>query len=166
MCQLQNIPLINIVRQENQLEELKKLGATYVLNSSKSGFESELKDLARQRKATLFLDAISGRQTSLLLRTAPAGSKVVVYARLSGEDIQADPAELVIEGKSIEGFQLGNWLQKQNILFKLSFLSKVKRHLEKELSSNIRRTYPLAEVDEALAEYQKNMSDGKILLKA
>lgn len=166
MCQLQNIPLINIVRRENQVEELKKLGATNVLNSSKSSFESELKDLARQKKATLFLDAISGRQTSLLLRTAPEGSKVVVYARLSGEDIQADPAELVNEGKSIEGFQLGNWLQKQNILFKLSFLSKVKRYLEKELSSNIRRTYPLAEVEKALAEYRENMSEGKILLKA
>jgi len=166
MCQLQNIPLINIVRRENQVEELKKLGATYVLNSSKSSFESELKELARQKSATLFLDAISGRQTSLLLRTAPSGSKVVTYARLSGEDIQADPTELINQGKKIEGFQLGSWLQKQKLLFKLNFISKVKRLLEKELSSNIRRTHPMAEVDKALAEYQNNMSEGKILLKA
>jgi NADPH:quinone reductase-like Zn-dependent oxidoreductase len=165
MCQLQKIPLINIVRRENQTEELKALGATYVLNSSKSYFEPELKELARQTEASLFLDAISGSQTSLLLRAAPAGSKVVTYARLSGEDIHANPAELIREDKQIVGFQLGNWLQKQSLPFKLRFISKVKKHLDKELNSKIRQTFPLAKVEEALAEYRKNMSEGKIILK-
>jgi NADPH:quinone reductase-like Zn-dependent oxidoreductase len=165
MCQLHKIPIINIVRRESQAKELKALGATYVLNSSNSSFESELKELAEQTEATLFLDAITGSQTSLLLRAAPAGSKVMVYARLSGEACQADPAELIREDKQIVGFQLGNWLKKQNMLFKLRFLSKVKKHLDKELSSDIRHKLPLSKVEEALADYQEKMSEGKIILK-
>jgi len=165
MCQSYKLGLINIVRCEDQVGELNALGAKYVLDSSKSGFESELKELSRQMEATLILDAVSGSQTSLLLRAAPAGSKLVAYARLSGEEIQADPAELIKEDKKIVGFQLGNWLQNQSIPFKLRFVSKVKKHLDKELGSKIRHTLPLAKVEEALAQYQKSMSEGKIILK-
>jgi len=165
MCQLKSIPLINIVRKEEQIEELKQVGATYVLNSSSSTFESDLKQLAGQLEATLFLDAVTGSQSSLLLRAAPAGSRLVAYARLSGEAITADPGNLMRENKEILGFQLGNWLQKKSLPFKLKFISQVKKHLDKELTSHIRLTTPLAKVEEALADYRQNMSGGKIILK-
>ena len=165
MCQLKSIPLINIVRKEEQIEELKQVGATYVLNSSSSTFESDLKQLAGQLEATLFLDAGTGSQSSLLLRAAPAGSRLVAYARLSGEAITADPGNLMRENKEILGFQLGNWLQKKSLPFKLKFISQVKKHLDKELTSHIRLTTPLAKVEEALADYRQNMSGGKIILK-
>ena len=165
ICRHKNIALINIVRKKEQVEALKALGATHVLNSSSSTFEQELKQVAEEQKATLFLDAITGSQTSLLLRAAPAGSTLVVYARLSGEDIEVDPGYLIREEKEIVGFQLGNWLQKQSLLFKLKFISQVKKHLSLQLSSHIRYTTPLAQVEEALADYRQNMSEGKIILK-
>ena len=49
MCQREGIPLINIdVRKEEQVETLLGLGATHILNSRSSTFESELKQLAGQ----------------------------------------------------------------------------------------------------------------------
>ena len=165
MCQLKGIPLINIVRKEEQLQELKQLGATHVLNSSSKSFESDLKQLAGQLEATLFLDAVTGSQSSLLLRAAPAGARLVIYARLSGEDIAIDPGSLILENKEILGFQLGNWLQKKSLPFKLKFISRVKKHLDQELTSHIRQTTPLAKVEEALTDYRQNMSEGKIILK-
>ncbi|TFH26119.1 MAG: alcohol dehydrogenase, partial [Bacteroidia bacterium] len=108
MCQLKGIPLINIVRKQEQVAVLKALGATHVLNSSSSTFEYDLKQLAEQLEATLFLDAVTGSHTSLLLKAAPAGSTLVAYARLSGENISADVGELIRKNKEIVGFQLGN----------------------------------------------------------
>lgn len=165
MCQLKGIPLINIVRKQEQVAVLKALGATHVLNSSSSTFEYDLKQLAEQLEATLFLDAVTGSHTSLLLKAAPAGSTLVAYARLSGENISADVGELIRKNKEIVGFQLGNWLQKQSLPFKLRFISRVKKHLGQELRSYIRQTTPLAKVEEALADYRQNMSEGKIILK-
>ena len=165
MCRLKRIPLINIVRKREQIEELKQMGATYVLNSSSKTFESDLKQLAGQLEATLFLDAVTGTQTSLLLLAAPANTKLVAYARLSGEAITADAGELIRENKEILGFQLGNWLQKKSLLFKLKFISRVKRYLGKELTSQIRLITPLSKVEEALVDYRQNMSSGKIILK-
>jgi len=165
LCAYYDIPLINIVRKEEHLEELIQAGADYVLNSHSPDFASDLKQLAKQLGATLFLDAVTGSQTTELLNAAPVGTKLVAYARLSGENITADPVRLITENKKIVGFQLGNWLHKQNLPSKLLFLRRVKKHLGQELRSTIRYRTPLKEVEAALEDYQQNMSEGKIILK-
>lgn len=157
-------PLINIVRREEQVTELLDLGAVHVLNSEKTSFESELRQLSSDLGANLFLDAVTGRQTSLLLRAAPKGTTLIAYARLSGDPIIADPGNLIKEEKKIIGFQLNNWLNNKSITFKIRFIGKVKKHMSDSLSSHINRRMPLDEVEEAVSYYRKNMSMGKIIL--
>ncbi len=165
LCDFYGIPLINIVRKEEHLQELIQAGADHVLNSQSPDFASDLKQLARQLGATLFLDAVTGSQTTVLLHAAPAGAKLVAYARLSGENVTADPMDFITEDKTMVGFQLGNWLHKQSLPSKLLFLRRVKKHLGQELSSTIRYHTPLKDAEAALEDYQRNMSEGKILLK-
>lgn len=159
------IPLINIVRKEAQIDVLKEMGAIHVLNSSSESFAEELKQLADKLEATLFLDAVTGSQSSILLDAAPYGSTLVAYARLSGDPIIANPGALIKEEKDIVGFQLGNWLQTKGLLFKLRFINSVKRELGGELSSHISRSYSLESIEEAIAHYREHMSEGKIVLK-
>jgi len=161
----QGIPLINIVRKQEQLESLKKMGAIHVLNSSSESFEKELKALAEDLGATLILDAVTGSQSSILLNAAPRGSTLLAYARLSGEPIHVDPGSVMKGEKKIEGFLLGNWLQTKGLLFKLRFVSKVGKALNGDLSSYISKTYPMEKAEEAIAQYREHMSEGKILLK-
>ena len=159
------IPLINIVRREGQVIALKELGASHVLNMQAEGFAEQLKALAGELNATLVLDAVTGSQSSELLDAAPPGSTLVAYARLSGAPLQVDPADLITENKKVIGFQLGNWLDGKGLLFKLRFISRVKKALDRELSSTISRSYPLERVEEAIAHYREHMSEGKIVLK-
>lgn len=160
-----DIPLINIVRNETQVETLKKLGAVHVLNSQSPSFIEELKSLARTLNATLVLDAVTGSQSASLLDAAPPGSTLVAYARLSGDPLKADPGSLIREGKKVVGFQLANWLQDKSLLFKLRFIGKVKKALDGELASTVNRSYPLERAEEAIAYYREHMSDGKIVLQ-
>jgi NADPH:quinone reductase-like Zn-dependent oxidoreductase len=159
------IPLINIVRKDEHVNDLKEMGAAHVLNSTSPAFKEELTALVHKLNATLFLDAVAGTQSAVLLDAAPKGSTLLCYARLSGETLEAHPHALIVEDKRIKGFQLGNWLQTKGLLFKLRFISNVKKHMDAELSSHISRTYPLQEAGEAIARYKARMSDGKILLK-
>jgi NADPH:quinone reductase-like Zn-dependent oxidoreductase len=158
------IPLINIVRREEQVAELKNMGAIHVLNSERVSFESELKQLSNDLGANLFLDAVTGKQASLLLRAAPTGTTLIAYARLSGEPLMADPGNLIKEEKQIIGFQLGNWLQTKSTTFKLRFVGRVKKHLSDSLSSHIHLRMPLEAVEEAISVYRENMSLGKVIL--
>jgi NADPH:quinone reductase len=161
----ESIPLISIVRKEQQVEELKKLGATHVLNSNSNSFSEELSSLSRQLKASLFLDAVTGKETATLLAAAPDGATLVAYARLSGNPVQADPSDLIRLNKSITGFQLGNWLSGKSIPYKLKFLQQVKKEMNGALTSHVHQTFPMKEVNEAIALYRKSMSSGKVLLQ-
>jgi NADPH:quinone reductase-like Zn-dependent oxidoreductase len=158
------IPLINIVRREEQMAELQQLGASYVIHSESNDFEEELKQLSGELNATLVLDAITGAQSSLLLNAAPQGSKLVAYARLSGDPMKIDPADLIKEKKQVVGFQLGHWLQSKSIPSKLRLVNQVKKHLPEALKTQVSRTIPLKDAAEGILHYRQHMSDGKILL--
>lgn len=158
------IPLINIVRKGEQISELKKLGATHVLNSEDPDFEKKLQQLSSELGATLVLDAVTGLQTSILLKAAPRGSTLITYARLSGDPMEIDPGSLIKEEKQIIGFQLGDWLSDKGLLFKLRFIGKVKKHLPEALSTHIHKVLPLEDAEKAIKLYKTKMSDGKYIL--
>ncbi len=160
-----SLPLINIVWKEEQIKTLKKMGAIHVLDSSSETFSTELKSLASQLRATLILDAVCGKESSRLLSAAPDGSILVVYARLSGDPVQAEPSDLIRLEKKITGFQLGSWLNTKSMLYKLRFLGKVKKEMGQALYSHVHLSFPMEQVNEAIELYRKNMSEGKVLLR-
>ena len=79
------IKLINIVRRDEYIEELKKEGADFVLNSQAPDFEEKLKELANKEQATIAFDAIAGDLTGKIVSALPSESQVYVYGLLSGQ---------------------------------------------------------------------------------
>ena len=158
------IPMINIVRSSGQVEELKSLGARYVLNSADPSYEKELAKMAAELHATLLLDAVGGEQSSILIRAAPHGSTLLIYARLSGEPVVTEPGWMIQEGKKIEGFQLGLRLQEMGLISKLQLINRVKRGISGLLTTSVRTVMPMEEINKAISMYQKKMSSGKIII--
>lgn len=60
ICLADGIPLINIVRSEQQAQILREIGATHVLNSKDADFADRLTDVLHETKATIAFDAIGG----------------------------------------------------------------------------------------------------------
>lgn len=60
ICAKDGIPLVNIVRSEAQVELLKSIGATHIVNSSDEDFVDRLTDAITATGATLAFDAIGG----------------------------------------------------------------------------------------------------------
>lgn len=62
------IPVINIVRRDEQIEMLKnEYGAEYVLNSTTENFDNELYELSKQLKANVALECVAGETTGRIL---------------------------------------------------------------------------------------------------
>jgi NADPH2:quinone reductase len=160
------VPVINIVRRQEQEDLLHSLGAKYVLNSNHPDFSHQLRMLTHQVKATLILDAVAGRQTQQLLEAAPFGSTVLIYAHLSGEPLGINPHTLTHEDKRIAGFYLANWVAKKRFLQVLRDTQKVQRLAHDELRTTVQRRLPLSAAQQALDIYQNNMTSGKVLLVA
>ena len=62
-----SIPLINIVRRDEQAKILEALGAEYILNSTSETFTADLTELAKKLEATVFFDAVAGDITGQVL---------------------------------------------------------------------------------------------------
>lgn len=60
LCRADGIPLVNIVRSEEQAAILRGIGATHVLNSKDADFRAKLVDAVAETGATIAFDAIGG----------------------------------------------------------------------------------------------------------
>jgi NADPH:quinone reductase-like Zn-dependent oxidoreductase len=161
--QTHEIPVINIVRKVEQAKLLYELGAEHVLQSGEPEFTGQLRALAQQLEATLFLDAVAGEQTQGLLGAAPSGSTVLVYANLSGDMCQINSRTLLSGDKRLEGFYLANWAAKKSLLQILRDTQRVQRLVETVLQSNVQARYAFADVQQALDLYSSHMT-GVLLL--
>ncbi len=158
------IPLINVVRKESQVELLKNIGATHILNSSDQRFIKNLNTLSHTLNARLFFDAVGGPLLGQLLMAAPHGTTILSYGRLSSEACIIEPGALILHRKNIDGFFLGDWMKSRNLIQVLADINKVKSFLNSDMHTHIKKRSPLAQVIEALDSYKSEMTGGKILL--
>jgi NADPH:quinone reductase-like Zn-dependent oxidoreductase len=74
------IPLINVVRREEQIELLKKeYGADYVLNSCSETFDKDLYELSKKLKANVGLECVAGEMTGKIMQVLAVGGICISY---------------------------------------------------------------------------------------
>ena len=82
-AQNQDITVINIVRRQEQVDILKELGATYILNSSDETFLPELQEIIDELKPKIYFSAIGGGDLpTKVLNMMPSQSTLYVYGAL------------------------------------------------------------------------------------
>jgi NADPH:quinone reductase-like Zn-dependent oxidoreductase len=159
-----DVPIISIVRREEQVTLLHDIGAENVLDSSDPRFDRELLVLSKRLNATVCLDAVAGEVAGKVLNILPAGSKLVSYGALSEQAIPVNAGVMIFHNKKIEGFWLTNWIQSIGLAEFHKKAMGVQKHLGTIFHSDIHKIFPVIEGREALNYYSKNMSLGKVLI--
>ena len=159
-----NIPVINVVRNDQQVRMLKSDGALHVLNSSDKDFTEQLCRVASELNATLGLDPISGSYTRQLLEALPYGGTVIVYGNLSASDIGPDLRPLISDNKKVHGFYLANWMKENSMLKIMLNLNRVRQLLKNDFNIKVQNRYPFVKVQLAIDTYLNNMTGGKVLI--
>lgn len=120
LCLADGVPLVNIVRSEEQVRLLRDQGAQFVLNSNADDFRSALQKALEATGATLAFDAIGGGTTAgtlLSAMEAAASSRLTRYSRY-GSPIHKqvyvygvlDPSPRVLDGQFGMAWGVGGWL--------------------------------------------------------
>jgi NADPH:quinone reductase-like Zn-dependent oxidoreductase len=166
MAKEANYPVISLVRRESQVEILKSLGATHVINSSDHDFVEQMKSLCERLGATAAFEAVAGDLTGIVLNAMPAGSTVYVYGALSEVSCAGiDPIELIFRDKHITGFYLGNWLKNRGSLGILRAAGRLQRMIiEGRTATTVQGRLDLDGAIAGLEQYVHHMTDGKILI--
>ncbi|QDW38031.1 zinc-binding dehydrogenase [Bradyrhizobium sp. KBS0727] len=149
LCQADGIPLVNIVRNEEQVQILKGLGAKHIVNSAQASFRDDLISALKATGATLAFDAIGGGklagQILNAMEAVAAGASAETY-NMYGSSVHKqvyvygtlDPSPIELTRGSGMTWGIGGWL-----LF--HFLTKVGPEVEARLkarvASEIRTTF-------------------------
>jgi len=163
---LKGIEVINIVRKEEQISMLKTLGYKHILWHLDDNFSQQLCKLATDLEAKVAFDAVGGEQSGHILQAMPHGSSLYLYGALGARTLSEIPAtDVIFKNKSILGFNLNEW---KDQLPKEAF-NKVATELEDlfisgKMHTQIQGSFKLSEHSDALMQYIRNMSAGKVLL--
>jgi NADPH:quinone reductase-like Zn-dependent oxidoreductase len=159
------IEVIHVARRPEQVALLKSMGADHVLDSTDAGFDARLKELCLRLDARLAFDPVAGDMTGRLLAALPRGSTVLVFGWLSQAECRLDPRQLIYDDKRVEGFFVPNWLDKKYMLNVVLLGRKVTQLIATDLRTEILRRVGLEGVGQALQDYGRGMTAGKIILQ-
>jgi NADPH:quinone reductase-like Zn-dependent oxidoreductase len=159
-----NIPVINVVRNEIQEQMLLENGDKYVLKNSDTDFTKKLRLLSHELNATLALDPISGTFTQKLLEAIPYGGTVVLYGNLSGGDEGTTLRPLLTDNKKLHGFYLANWMKEKGLIRIVRNIIRVRQLLKTDFKVTIQNRFPLDKAQLGVDTYLNNMTGGKVLL--
>lgn len=160
------IKVISVVRKDDFIEELKKDGTDYVLNSQSPDFEEQLKEIAHRENATLALDAVAGDLSAKVLRSQPEGSVIAIYGLLGGADLSSlNVKEFIFDGKTLTGFHVAKYLAKLQPEEAAKVLDEVYELLPTVLKTTVQKVFELHEVGEALEFIEGNSSRGKTIVR-
>lgn len=160
------IPVIHVVRRQEQAELVRRRGGEFVLNSEDDDFVEQLRAMADKFSATLLLDAIGGKMTQQLAEAAPYNSAILLYSRLSQKNIDADSRIFIAKNLHAHGWFLGNWVKTKNLFHVLQLSRRAQSLLVTDLQSPVHKHLPLSAAQQGLEAYIQNMTAGKILLVA
>ena len=158
------LAIINVVRREAALIELREEGREHILNSSDPDFEPDLRKLCISLDVRRAADLTSGSGTKTLLNALPDGSHLTGVGTLEREDIPVPFPALLHRGFTLDGYLLPTWFETISPLTLLRMYRAVPKLMESDFRSTVRARYPLAKVKEAVETYAGQLSGGKVLI--
>lgn len=159
------VKIINIVRKERHVDALKAEGVQFVLNETAPDFDAELAALCKELRCKMAFDAVGGTLTLRLGQALRGGGQILVYGGLSGAPAAIHPGTMIFKGLTVKGFWLSKWLAARSAPQMLLMTRDVTKNLQSGFArTQIARSVPLEMAASAPADYEKNMSGGKILI--
>ncbi|CAM6129454.1 unnamed protein product [Calypogeia fissa] len=157
-----DIKTINVVRRDEQIKDLKDLGADEVINSSTEDVFARVKEITGGKLAHGVVDPIAGGTTKILATCVRNGGKVFLYGRLSSNDVILGVTELVRQ-VSLRFFMI-NDLGHDPAKRKETVSEVFQLLRQRVIEPAVGKTFPLKDFKEAIIETQKPGRVGKVLL--
>jgi NADPH2:quinone reductase len=169
LCKQEGIKTINLVRKEEHVEGLLKMGATHVINTSKPDWANELERLAAELNATVTFECVGGNYTSQVLSAIPNGSTLYHFGNLELKRLNnIDIDEFMYKNKKMKGWFLRNWAMTVDRKISSEYSDRIKDDLANDggiFQTEVSKRFTIDEIEKAFEYYLTHMSEGKIILK-
>lgn len=163
---------VNIVRREEQIEELKSLGADEVFccpstdENNLNRLQEQISRLTGEKGIRFAIDPVGGPLGSATIPCLAEGGRLIAFGTLSDLPLSFSSRELMTKGTTVEGFWLGKYIQQLSLPKKLMLIRKITRMFKDGIiGSQVHNSYPLSEYREAVTTATNARGGEKVLLK-
>ncbi|MCW3849052.1 zinc-binding dehydrogenase [Sphingomonas sp. LB-2] len=180
ICLKDGVPLVNIVRSEEQAAILREIGAAVILDSSAEDFQAQLTEACAATGATLAFDAIGGGKLAnqILHAMEAAASRGQPYSRYGSSVLKQvyiygmlDVGPTYLDRQfglswSVSGWLLTPFLMKAGMETGMRLRQRVADELTTTFASHYTATIGLAEAlkPDVAAAYQRKATGEKYLI--
>lgn len=169
LLQSQGIDVINLVRRPEKMTQMTVEGAKNVINQNDPNLGKIVSELSQKLSVNLVLDCVGGDFLTKLVSMSPGGSSVCVYGNLASNPFSTISYGDMMQGKILMAANVFSFWGRLNNDDKIKQVDIIHRELNGAFRTNIIKTFPFLEIDQALRFYNENKKgasiDGKIILK-
>ncbi|MCC5835554.1 MAG: 2-enoyl thioester reductase domain-containing protein [Opitutales bacterium] len=163
MARSLKLKTLNVVRNSDYIEPLKKMGADVVVLED-SGYEKKIEELTGGQEIRLALNSVGGESANRLVKSLGFGGQHVTFGGMTGEPIRFPTRALIFQQVSLRGFWLDLWYrQNSRDRIEIMFNRIFSMMQEGELTAPVDKTFKLEAFQEAL-QANRDSRLGKVLL--
>ena len=156
---------VNIVRRPQLIDHLATFGANATLVDGPD-LPARVAAATGNGHIKLAIDAVAGDATRRLANCLADSGTVVNYGLLSGRPCEVDAADVVFRDISLHGFWYSRWLASASPAVVKSLFERLVGMLQaKTLRVPVEASYPIDQLNEALAHAQREGRSGKVVLQ-
>jgi NADPH:quinone reductase len=159
-----NIPSINLVRRDEQVQILKAIGAEHVFNTSEEGWKERVSELVGRIKATCGFDCVGGTATNDIAEVVESDGIVYNYGLLSGKQCEIGSMSLLFKGIRAKGLWLVPWYAGKSEEEKEKLGRLVQENID-ILANEYNQETELSGVKRALDSYSETATNNKVLIR-
>lgn len=164
LCAKNQFKVINTVRKERYLEELKAIGSSFTVCSSKDNYKQELLLAKEEFYPKVAFDSIGGDMTGTILNSLAEEGTLYHYGNLSLRNLSnISTHDILFLDKKILGFWLFKYLNRNNSSSIHSSFIEILKESPNMFETNITSVFKPERFEEAFKIYKNEMSKGKVL---
>ena len=165
-CRVLGIPLVNLVRRQEQVSWLEKIEAKNIVNTKIEGWKEVAKSLIKEFEVSVGFDAVAGTGTADLSEILKNNSVIYNYGSLSGEDCRISGPALRFRGQKLEGLWVTSWLNEKNDEERVEIGELVQKYYHDAFVTEYNLEIELKDVQTGIQKYVENpATNNKILIK-
>ena len=156
---------INLVRREEPIEQLKKLGGDCVLLDNKESI-LHIQEILKDTPPMLALNAVGGDSALRLMSSLGKKAHHITYGAMSRRSLKVPNSIIIFKQLSLHGFWVTEWAKEQIHETLHAAYAQLDTWIRNgQLTQPVDSVFPLTEIKAALIRAQEDNRDGKVIIR-
>ncbi|QJD69464.1 zinc-binding dehydrogenase [Xanthomonas campestris pv. badrii] len=167
LAALRGINVINLVRRDAGVEELKALGIGNAVSTAQDGWQEQVRALAGDAPIIRAVDSVGGSAAGELLALLAEGGELVSFGSMTGEPLQISSGDVIFKQATVRGFWGSKVMAASKPEDKRRMIGELMKAVrDGSLALPVEAVFDLADAAKAAAASAEAGRSGKILLRA